>query len=92
MEALNKEECTKQQLDGLQKQLEQLKAEADKVKGPADQLKKLYEQRDELLCMYILYFHMHTIFVPLKREGIEMLNVPKYLIHMATDKTDKRGY
>lgn len=49
MEALNKEECTKQQLDGLQKQLELLKTEADKIKGPADLLKKLYEERDNLL-------------------------------------------
>ena len=70
MEALNKEECTKQQLDGLQKQLEQLKAEADKVKGPADQLKKLYEQRDELLCMYIYISTCTSYFFPCKERGL----------------------
>lgn len=49
MEALNKEECCKNKLDGLKQQLEQLKADAEKYKESAEKLKKLYEERDNLL-------------------------------------------
>ena len=55
MEALNKEECAKNKLDGLKAQLEQLQADADKIKEPAEKLKKLYKDRDNLLCK-ICYF------------------------------------
>ena len=60
MEALNKEECTRQQLEGLEKQVEELKAEADKIKEPADKLKKYYHERDDLLCKFPAYTDCHT--------------------------------
>ena len=68
MEALNKEECTRQQLEGLEKQVEQLKAEADKIKEPADKLKKYYHERDDLLCKFIAYI-LQIIFNP-KRGAV----------------------
>ena len=54
MEALNKEECAKNKLDGLRAQLSQLKADADKIKQPAEKLKALYKDRDNLLCKFIV--------------------------------------
>lgn len=49
LEARNKEEVTRQQLNGLKRQEQELKAQADKIKDPAEKLTKLYEERDTLL-------------------------------------------
>ena len=50
LEAKNKEEVTRQQLEGLKKQKAELEANANEVKGPAEKLRKLYEDRDTHLC------------------------------------------
>lgn len=49
LEALNKEEVTRQQLDGLKQQEQELKTEEEKMKGPAERLTQLYGDRDTLL-------------------------------------------
>ncbi|XP_053387099.1 uncharacterized protein LOC123542084 isoform X4 [Mercenaria mercenaria] len=49
LEARNKEEVARQQLEDLKKQHSDLQSKADEIKGPAGQLEKLYEERDSLL-------------------------------------------
>ena len=49
MDALNKQEIAKKELDGVTKQQSTLKSKVQAMESTAEQQKQLYKQQDELL-------------------------------------------
>jgi hypothetical protein len=50
LEALNKEELIKKELDGISKQMEDIQLDINKEKPEVEKLEKLTAEQEELLC------------------------------------------